>query len=155
MASDDKKIPVRKSSNAEVEAFLRKVAAVPVRRAAGERGRLLFALDATASRQPTWDHASRIQGEMFSATDDLGGLGLGETATLDDLGDLGGKLGLDQHLVGIMATEVGVDVGAALFDIDHDDDSLTCCSTALSRSRILSRSGLGVAMPLLEFFWKQ
>ena len=74
MASDDKKIPVRKSSSAEVEAFLRKVAAVPVRRAAGERGRLLFALDATASRQPTWDHASRIQGEMFSATDDLGGL---------------------------------------------------------------------------------
>jgi len=74
MASDDKNIPVRKSSNAEVEAFLRKVAAVPVRRAAGKRGRLLFALDATASRQPTWDHASRIQGEMFSATDDLGGL---------------------------------------------------------------------------------
>ncbi|MDP6786557.1 MAG: VWA domain-containing protein [Rhodospirillales bacterium] len=74
MASDDKKVPVTKSSNAEVEAFLRKVAAVPHRPATGERGRLLFALDATASRQPTWDHASHIQGEMFAATDDLGGL---------------------------------------------------------------------------------
>ncbi len=74
MASDDKKVPVRKSSNTEVEDFLRKVAAVPVRQAAGERGRLIFALDATASRQPTWDQASHIQGEMFSATADLGGL---------------------------------------------------------------------------------
>ena len=74
MDSDDKKVPVKKSSSAEVESFLRKMAATPVHRASGERGRLLFALDATASRQPTWDHASRIQGEMFSATADLGGL---------------------------------------------------------------------------------
>ena len=33
MASDDKKVPVRKSSNAEVEAFLRKVASAPLPRA--------------------------------------------------------------------------------------------------------------------------
>ena len=38
------------------------------------RGRLIFALDATASRMPTWDHAARIQGEMFEATAALGGL---------------------------------------------------------------------------------
>jgi hypothetical protein len=32
------------------------------------RGRLIFALDATMSRQPTWDLAQNIQGEMFAAT---------------------------------------------------------------------------------------
>jgi hypothetical protein len=37
-------------------------------------GRLIFALDATASREPTWDRACRIQGEMFEATAALGGL---------------------------------------------------------------------------------
>jgi hypothetical protein len=31
-------------------------------------------MDATASREPTWDRACHIQGEMFSATDGLGGL---------------------------------------------------------------------------------
>ena len=37
-------------------------------------GRLIFALDATASRKPTWDTACRIQGEMFETTASLGGL---------------------------------------------------------------------------------
>jgi hypothetical protein len=31
------------------------------------RGRLIFALDATASRQPTWDLAATLQGKMFEA----------------------------------------------------------------------------------------
>jgi hypothetical protein len=31
------------------------------------RGRLVFALDATASRQPTWDTAVQLQAEMFEA----------------------------------------------------------------------------------------
>ena len=31
-------------------------------------------MDATASREPTWDRACRIQGEMFEATAALGGL---------------------------------------------------------------------------------
>ncbi len=34
----------------------------------------MFAMDATASRQPTWDNAAQIQGEMFLATAGLGGL---------------------------------------------------------------------------------
>jgi hypothetical protein len=38
------------------------------------RARLVFALDATMSRQPTWDLACRVQGEMFKTTADLGGL---------------------------------------------------------------------------------
>jgi hypothetical protein len=45
-------------------------------RTGGGRGRLIFALDATASREPTWDQACRIQGEMFEATAALGGLDL-------------------------------------------------------------------------------
>ncbi len=70
---DDKKLPERAAS-AEVDAFLKKVAVTPVPRPAGERGRLIFALDATASREPTWDRASHIQAEMFQETEDLGGL---------------------------------------------------------------------------------
>jgi hypothetical protein len=55
------------------DAFLREVERLPARRA-GTRGRLLFAMDATASREPTWDHACAIQGEMFVTADTLGGL---------------------------------------------------------------------------------
>ena len=47
---------------------------MPVVRAAGERGRLMFAMDATASREPTWDRACQLQGEMFAETSSLGGL---------------------------------------------------------------------------------
>jgi hypothetical protein len=59
---------------AEVDAFLRKVEAMPALRAGTGRGRLIFALDATASREATWDHACRLQGEMFEAAGVLGGL---------------------------------------------------------------------------------
>jgi hypothetical protein len=38
------------------------------------RARLVFALDATMSRQPTWDLACRVQGEMFKAAGGIGGL---------------------------------------------------------------------------------
>ena len=67
-------LPAQQRSNqAEVDAFLRRVAALP-RASAGPRGRLMFAMDATASREPTWDRACQIQGEMFQATAALGGL---------------------------------------------------------------------------------
>ncbi|HYG87980.1 MAG TPA: VWA domain-containing protein [Azospirillum sp.] len=69
------KLPAQRSSQADVDAFLRRVAAIPPAHAAGaRRGRLMFAMDATASREPTWDRACRIQGEMFEATSALGGL---------------------------------------------------------------------------------
>ena len=61
------------STQGQVDAFLAKVRAAPVP-APGRRGRLIFALDATASREPTWDVAMQIQGEMFSETAALGGL---------------------------------------------------------------------------------
>lgn len=63
-----------KSSDTEVSEFLGKVAATASRKAAGRRGRLVFAMDATASREPTWDRACHIQAEMFSETAALGGL---------------------------------------------------------------------------------
>jgi hypothetical protein len=74
MASDHGKsgggqLPQR-SSRAEVDSFLGRLKTAPA--AAG--GRLLFAMDATASREPTWDKACRIQGEMFLAAEKVGRL---------------------------------------------------------------------------------
>lgn len=78
MADKDRRLPASGpgsgSGSGEVDAFLRQVAATPRRPQGGRRGRLIFGMDATASRQPTWDHACQIQGEMFEATADLGGL---------------------------------------------------------------------------------
>ena len=73
--SRDKKLPTEgRSDSADVDAFLRRVAATPAPVKQGETGRLIFAMDATASREPTWDRACQIQGEMFDATAALGGL---------------------------------------------------------------------------------
>ena len=46
----------------------------PHRETGGGRGRLIFAMDATMSRQPTWDLALGLQSEMFAAVRDIGGL---------------------------------------------------------------------------------
>ena len=73
MTGDRNKLPTR-SSSAEVDAFLRNVAAVTPAKRTAARGRLLFAMDATASREPMWDRACRIQGEMFTEAARLGGL---------------------------------------------------------------------------------
>ena len=72
--SDDKKRLPTESHSAEVDAFLRDLQQAPAPLPGGGRGRLIFALDATASREPTWDRACHIQGEMFEATAALGGL---------------------------------------------------------------------------------
>ena len=50
------KLP-KKTTSKDVNAFLAKVAATPVKKVGVKPGRLIFALDATASRQPTWDQA--------------------------------------------------------------------------------------------------
>src|SRR3546814_394939 len=82
MAKDSRlppKIPDT-ASTSEVDVFLRRLAATPAPgRSAGPdgslaRGRLIFAMDATASREPTWDRASHLQAEMFKETEALGGL---------------------------------------------------------------------------------
>jgi len=73
MSDADKDLP-QKSSKAAIDAFVDKLRSTPAQKGGGQRGRLMFAMDATASRGPTWDRACRIQGDMFSETAALGGL---------------------------------------------------------------------------------
>jgi len=61
------------SSSADVEAFLARVKSLSPQATVG-RGRLVFAMDATMSRQPTWDMALALQAEMFHAVAQVGGL---------------------------------------------------------------------------------
>jgi hypothetical protein len=56
------------SSPAKLDLFLDRLAA------RGPSGRLVFALDATASQQPTWDRACELQAEMFTEAGSIGGL---------------------------------------------------------------------------------
>jgi hypothetical protein len=70
---DEKSLPTQQNAD-QVSDFLARVAATPAVKSAGGRGRLLFAMDATASREPSWDQACHLQAEMFHATDGLGGL---------------------------------------------------------------------------------
>ena len=59
----------------DVDSFLSQLDKHPARTGSQSRhGRLIFALDATASRQPTWDTACRLQAEMFTRTRGLGQL---------------------------------------------------------------------------------
>ena len=60
------------STSTEIADFLAEARRVPVPGVA--RGRLIFALDATMSRQPTWDMALGLQGRMFEAAAEIGGL---------------------------------------------------------------------------------
>jgi len=66
--------PSNKSQQQEVKAFLEQVAKAPVVVKGRSNGRLLFAMDATASREPMWDIASQIHAEMFESVADIGGL---------------------------------------------------------------------------------
>jgi hypothetical protein len=61
------------SASAEIAAFVAKARAMSPH-AAGARGRLVFALDATMSRQPTWDMACALQADMFREAQALGSL---------------------------------------------------------------------------------
>ena len=65
--------PASRSSRADVDAFLSRVRAVPAASTSG-RGRLIFALDATMSRQPMWDTACRLQADMFQEAATSNGL---------------------------------------------------------------------------------
>ena len=60
------------SGKSAIGAFLNQ--AEKIKSSGDGQGRLIFALDATMSRQPTWDVACEIQSEMFSAVGKVGGL---------------------------------------------------------------------------------
>lgn len=73
VGDDLRKAPAPPSTqNSVIDAFLRKADSVAL--PSGSRGRLIFALDATMSREPTWKLAQSIQGEMFRTTAAQGGL---------------------------------------------------------------------------------
>lgn len=57
------KAPSQRSQSRDIDLFLKKSRDITAFRR--QQPRLLFAIDATASRQPTWDQASHLQGEMF------------------------------------------------------------------------------------------
>jgi hypothetical protein len=73
--SGDKGAVIGPKSNAksDVDLFLDAVSKRPAP-AQSERGRLIFALDATMSRQSTWDLAQSVQGNMFETAAAHGGL---------------------------------------------------------------------------------
>src|ERR1700743_912620 len=67
------KAPSVASTSEDIAAFVAKARAMSPH-ATGARGRLVFALDATMSRQPTWDMACALQADMFREAAALGSL---------------------------------------------------------------------------------
>lgn len=74
--ANEKKLMSVKTTQISVDAFLNELSMRPSKFQESSKGRLIYAMDATASRQPSWDTAAQIQGEMFSVTSDLGGLAI-------------------------------------------------------------------------------
>jgi hypothetical protein len=71
-ASADPSAVAPRSDRSEIEAFVRQARALGA--TATGSGRLILSLDATMSRQPTWDLACGLQGEMFDAVGKAGAL---------------------------------------------------------------------------------
>jgi hypothetical protein len=65
--------PPTTASGSQIDSFLAEIRELASGNS-GTRGRLIFALDATASRQPTWDTACKLQAEMFLEVASVGGL---------------------------------------------------------------------------------
>lgn len=94
--------PVATAKENDVKNFLSQLNRVPPANVQGKGGRLIFALDATASREATWDQAMQLQAEMFASAQSLGGLqvqlayfrGMAEFRASDWLLDSGQLLGL-------------------------------------------------------------
>jgi hypothetical protein len=63
----------RPSAAEDIAAFVAKARAMSPHRE-GAKGRLVFALDATMSRQPTWDMACALQADMFREAASIGSL---------------------------------------------------------------------------------
>ena len=141
-------LPDRPAS-AAVAAFLKQVESLPSVKAGVHRpGRLIFAIDATASRQPSWDRACHLQGGMFQAAAAHGGLavqlayyrGFGEFAATPFLTDgtelarrmtgvacLGGKTQIGKVLAHALAETTRERVAAVVFvgdAVEEAPDSL-------------------------------
>lgn len=68
---DGRELAQDQSSAAEVAAFLERTQTLAP---ASGQGRLIFAMDATMSRQRTWDLALSLQADMFETVKEVGGL---------------------------------------------------------------------------------
>src|SRR6516165_6974458 len=62
--------PANTTTTSAVDAFLEEIQSAPTRGG----GRLIFAVDATASREWSWATACKLQVEMFRAAAAIGGL---------------------------------------------------------------------------------
>ena len=62
------------SNSLSVKDFLKKSDEITPYESKSNTGRLMFAMDATASREHTWDMACQIQADMFMSTQDIGNL---------------------------------------------------------------------------------
>lgn len=65
-------VPDRGDETSPIDGFLEQAAKAP----SSARAKLIFAIDATMSRQPLWDMAQGVQAEMFAAAEVYGGLDL-------------------------------------------------------------------------------
>ncbi|MGJ5038402.1 VWA domain-containing protein [Bradyrhizobium sp. HKCCYLRH3059] len=72
--SRQQRLPDNERSTADAVAAFVAQAKAMAPAAQGTRGRLVFALDATLSRQPTWDMACALQADMFREAAALGSL---------------------------------------------------------------------------------
>jgi hypothetical protein len=61
-------------ATSQLDTFLAEVKELASGGSGGGRGRIIFALDATASREQTWDTACQLQAEMFREVAGAGGL---------------------------------------------------------------------------------
>lgn len=73
VAKSNAHTPPVNAPSSDVQDFISKMKTM-VPAATGQRGRLVFAMDATMSRQPTWDLALSLQSDMFTVVKDVGGL---------------------------------------------------------------------------------
>src|SRR5260221_13281520 len=87
--TDHSRAPAATATRAEIDAFLAKVKGLAPTGEPGRRGRLIFALDATMSRQPLWDTACPLPADMFPEAAAIGGPD-GQLAYYRRLGELPG-----------------------------------------------------------------
>ena len=118
-------MPAAGSSRSDIEAFLAQARSFAP---AGEgRGRMIFALDATLSRQSTWDTACQLQAEMFRAAGEIGGLdiqlayfrGFNECRASKWVGDAGALSGL---MTGIECRGGHTQIGKILAHARHETE---------------------------------
>jgi hypothetical protein len=141
--------PPTTGHRSEIDAFLEEATALAP---AGEgKGHLVFALDATMSRQPTWDLACRLQAGMFEAAAGTGALrvqlvyfrGFGECRAsrwLDDASTLtqlmnridcrGGRTQIERVLSHVKAQAGRTRIGALVFVGDAMEENIDAICAA-------------------------